>query len=215
MILFTNRFLSKPAGWFLASAFILLLGFVGITSLTASPQELERREARVQATYLAHLITFTRWSQDHLPKQGTSPKIVVHGSEQNGFVASLEYLISQSNIEIGGVSAQFIHHENAKSGNAMVEIKRGVQVVFIMPDSALDIKTIRKLSPSAVIFGFGRDFVTQGGGDVSFVASRNRVKLVLSENYFRRTSPKLSAKIANLKSVVEIIKNRSTRSSNE
>ncbi len=97
----------------------------------------------------------------------------------------------------------------------MAEIKRGVQVVFIMPDSALDIKTIRKLSPSAVIFGFGRDFVTQGGGDVSFVASRNRVKLVLSENYFRRTSPKLSAKIANLKSVVEIIKNRSTRSSNE
>jgi len=49
--------------------------------------------------------------------------------------------------------------------------------------------------------------VSQKGVDVSFVSSRNRVRLVLNENYFRRTSPKLSAKIANLKSVIEIIKN--------
>ena len=54
---------------------------------------------------------------------------------------------------------------------------------------------------------FGREFVTQKDGDVAFVSERNRVKLVLSDQYFRRTSPKLSAKIANLKSVVEIVGN--------
>ncbi len=215
MIITTNRFLSSPIRWLLVSAFVLLLGFGGITSLSASSQEIERREARVQATYITHLITFTRWSQDHLPKQGKLPTILILGSEQNGFVASLKYLLSQRNIEIGVVASRLFHFENPKSANGMEAIKSGAQVVFIMPDCPLDIKNIRKISPSAVIFGFGRGFVTQKGGDVSFISSHNRVKLILSENYFRRTSPKLSAKIANLKSVVEIIKNRAARSSTE
>jgi hypothetical protein len=206
VIIPANRFLSRPVRWLLVSAFILLLGFAGTTSLSASSQELERREARVQATYLTHLINFTRWSQDHLPQDGMVPEILVIGSDSDGFIASLKYLISQSNIEIGGVASQLVHRKNSQLKNVQAKLKKGMQVVFLMPDSRLDVATVRKLSPSAVIFGFGREFVTKTGGDVSFVSSRNRVKLVLSVEYFRRTSPKLSAKIANLKSVVEIIR---------
>jgi hypothetical protein len=76
----------------------------------------------------------------------------------------------------------------------------------MMPNSVLTPRVIRNLCPSAVVFGFGRQFVTKRSGDVAFVSERNRVKLVLRDQYFRRTSPKLSSKIANLKSVVEIVR---------
>jgi hypothetical protein len=204
MILLANRFRFQPK--FYLCIFAFFLGFSGTVSLNATTQELERREARVQATYLTHLINFTRWSHRHLPAQRKAPKILVIGTEKNGFIASVKYLISQTDIEIGGVTAKFIHFNNPADSNVRAELKKGIQVVFLMPNANIDVATVRDLSPSAVIFGFGRNFVTKEGGDGSFVSSRNRVKLVLGEIYFRRTSPKLSSKIANLKSVVEIIR---------
>ena len=182
---------------------ILLLGLSGTIVPDTFAQELERREARVQATYLTHLLNYTRWNRDHLPVAGQSPQILVIGSEQNGFIASLQYLLSQSGTKIGGVPVGNTH---ILSGNALTDLKKGAQVIVLMPDANLSLDVIKKHSPGAVVFAFGRDFVVQKGVDVSFVSTRNRVKLILSENYFRRTSPKLSAKIANLKSVIEIIK---------
>ena len=185
--------------------FVIILG-VGWTDRLKAASELERREARVQATYLTHLIEFTRWSESHLPKRGESPTILVLGDEKNGFIASLEFLLAQSDLRIGGRKPRFIHLSGDQSNRFRTEMSKGCQVVFLMPGSTIKVQEVRKLSPSAVIFGFGRDFVTVRGGDVGFVSARNRVKLILSDAYFRRTSPKLSAQIANLRSVVEIIR---------
>ena len=189
-----------------------LLGFASVSnSLYASTEEQQRREARVQATYLIHLINFTRWSEAHLPEAGKAPEILVIGDETNGLVASLRYLIAESKVKIGGSRANFLHFTNAQSESARRKLEQGSQVVLLLPNAMFAPSEIRKISPSAVLFGFGPDFVTKAGGDVSFISSRNRVKLTLSETYFRRTSPKLSSKIANLKSVVVIIpSNRSS-----
>lgn len=204
MFLFFNRFKPRPRTWLNTPLLVLLLGLTGTIIPDTYAQELERREARVQVTYLTHLLNYTRWNKDHLPVAGQSPKILVIGAERNGFIASLQYLLSQSDTKIGGISVKTSHVEN---GNALAELKKGAQVIVLMPDANLKLETIRKHSPSAVVFAFDRELVSQKGVDVSFVSSRNRVRLVLNENYFRRTSPKLSAKIANLKSVIEIIKN--------
>ena len=90
-------------------------------------------------------------------------------------------------------------------------ISKGCQLVYVLPGSSLTPGEIFQLSESAVVFGEERDFVAGKGGDVSFVTARNRVKLVVGEKYFRRTSPKLSSKLVNLKSVVEIIPSEGPR----
>ena len=186
-------------------AFVFTLGMSMNFKVEASTIEQQRREARVQATYLTHLVNFTTWSEEHLPDTGESPTILVLGQEKNGFVASLEYLISQSKVEVGGKPVQFEHLESQDQKPIRSKLSKGCQVVFIMPGSVLTPRVIRNRCPSAVVFGFGRQFVTKRSGDVAFVSERNRVKLVLHDKYFRRTSPKLSSKIANLKSVVEIV----------
>ena len=188
-------------------AFVFTLGMSMNFKVEAFTIEQQRREARVQATYLTHLVNFTTWSEDHLPDTGESPTILVLGQEKNGFVASLKYLIFQTKVEVGGKPVEFEHIESQDQKLLKSKLRKGYQVVFVMPNSVLSPKEIRNLCPSAVVFGFGRQFVTKRSGDVAFVSERNRVKLVLSDQYFRRTSPKLSAKIANLKSVVEIVGN--------
>ena len=91
-----------------------LVGFASLSnSLYASTEEQQRREARVQATYLIHLINFTRWSEAHSP-EGKAPEILVLGDETNGLVASLRYLIAESKVKIGGSRANFLHFTNGK-----------------------------------------------------------------------------------------------------
>jgi hypothetical protein len=185
----------------------LLLGVNGLCAQAQGPKasEQERRTARVQATYLSHLVNFTRWEKRHLPAENEAPKIVVVGNESRGFVDSLEFLIRQNALKIEGESVEFHHFDNSRKAEAREMLKQGCQLVYILPGSSFTPQEVTGLSESAVVFGEGRGFVTDKGGDVSFVTVRNRVKLVVSEKYFRRTSPKLSSKLVNLKSVVEII----------
>jgi hypothetical protein len=189
------------------AGFALLLGF-GMSELqaqTPKASEEERRTARVQATYLSHLVNFTRWEKRHLPEENEAPKIIVVGNESRGFVDSLEFLIKQNALRIEGELVEFQYFDNSKKAEARELLKKGAQLVYILPNSSFTPGEINELTESAVVFGEGREFVTEKGGDVSFVTVRNRVKLVVSEKYFRRTSPKLSSKLVNLKSVVEII----------
>ena len=162
--------------------------------------------ARVQATYLSHLVNFTRWEKRHLPEENEAPKIVVVGNENRSFVDSLEFLIKQNALRIEGQLVEFHYFENARHEEAreMFENK-GAQLIYVLPNSSFTPREINDLTESAVVFGEGREFVTDEGGDVSFITVRNRVKLVVGEKYFKRTSPKLSSKLVNLKSVVEII----------
>lgn len=183
---------------------VALLGFAVGPTLDAQVKELQRREARVQATYLTHLINFTMWSEEHLPREGKPPTILVLGNESNGFIASLRYLATQSGLKIGGQSPKFIHLKRSEAKLAQSILRKGCQFVFVMSNSSYKPKQINSLSKGAVVMGQGRIFVTKLKGDVSFIVAKNRVKIVVSESYFRRTSPKLSSKLANLKSVVEI-----------
>jgi len=208
---FTSRFkykLRARRSFVLLGGLSLLLGF-GTSSLQAQSvkaSEEERRTARVQATYLSHLVNFTRWEKRHLPAENEAPKIVVVGNESRGFVDSLEFLIKQNALRIEGELVEFHYFDNSRKDEAREMLKnKGAQLVYVLPNSSFTPQEINKLTESAVVFGEGREFVTDKGGDVSFVTVRNRVKLVVSEKYFRRTSPKLSSKLVNLKSVVEII----------
>jgi hypothetical protein len=186
-------------------ALLLGLGINGLHGQASKASEEERRTARVQATYLSHLVNFTRWEKRHLPEENEAPKIIVVGNESRGFVDSLQFLIRQNALRIGGELVEFYHFDDSKKAEAKEMIKKGCQLVYVLPNSSFTPREINELSESAVVFGEGREFVTEKGGDVSFVTVRNRVKLVVSEKYFRRTSPKLSSKLVNLKSVVEII----------
>lgn len=211
MSFITSRFKQKLRArrfFVLLGGLVLLLGF-GTSSLLAQStraSEEERRTARVQATYLTHLVNFTRWEKRHLPAEGESPKIIVVGNESRGFVDSLEFLIRQNALRIEGELVEFHYFENVRAKEVREMFKnKGAQLIYVLPNSSFTPREINDLTESAVVFGEGREFVTDKGGDVSFVTVRNRVKLVVSEKYFRRTSPKLSSKLVNLKSVVEII----------
>ena len=177
----------------------------GLQAQVPKASEEESRTARVQATYLSHLVNFTRWEKRHLPEENEAPKIIVVGNESRGFVDSLEFLIKQNALRIEGELVEFQYFDNSKKAEARERLKKGCQLVYVLPNSSFTPGEINELTESAVVFGEGREFVTEKGGDVSFVTVRNRVKLVVSEKYFRRTSPKLSSKLVNLKSVVEII----------
>lgn len=177
----------------------------GLQGQAPKASEEERRTARVQATYLTHLVNFTRWEERHLPEENEAPKIIVVGNESRGFSDSLKFLIRQKALRIEGELVEFKHFDNSKKDEAREMLKQGCQLVYVLPGSSFTPQEINELCESAVVFGESREFVTEKGGDVSFVTSRNRVKLVVSEKYFRRTSPKLSSKLVNLKSVVEII----------
>ena len=210
MSFFKSRFKQKLRARrlfvFLAGLALLLgLGANELHAQSPKASEEERRTARVQATYLTHLVNFTRWEKRHLPEEKEAPKIIVVGNESKGFVDSLEFLIRQNALKIEGQSVEFYHFDNSKKAAAREMIKQGCQLVYVLPNSSFTPGEINELTDNAVVFGEGREFVTEKGGDVSFVTARNRVKLVVSEKYFRRTSPKLSSKLVNLKSVVEII----------
>ncbi len=211
MAFFTSRFKNKlraSRSFVLLVGLSLLLGF-GTSLLQAQlvrASEEERRTARVQATYLSHLVNFTRWEKRHLPAENEAPKIVVVGNESRGFVDSLEFLIKQNALSIEGELVEFHYFANARQEEARELLtSKGAQLVYLLPNSSFTPREINDLTESAVVFGEGREFVTDKGGDVSFFIARNRVKLVISDKYFRRTSPKLSSKLVNLKSVVEII----------
>ena len=211
MALFSSRLKQKLRArhsFVLLAGLSLLYGF-GSSSLQAQSvraSEEERRMARVQATYLSHLVNFTRWEKRHLPEENEAPKIVVVGNENRSFVDSLEFLIKQNALRIEGQLVEFHYFENARHEEAREMFKnRGAQLIYVLPNSSFTPREINDLTESAVVFGEGREFVTDEGGDVSFITFRNRVKLVVGEKYFKRTSPKLSSKLVNLKSVVEII----------
>ena len=189
---------------FLFGNFLFLFALVGGTLSASTGSETDRRTARIKAAYLTHLVKFTYWQESHLPEAGEAPKIIILGEEGKGFVESLRFLVRQSALKIDDRLVELHHFNNQQGAEAKKMIKEGCQVVYLLKKSTFSVQEIKTLTFQAVVFGEERQFVVESGGDVSFVTARNRVKLVVSAKYFRRTSPKLSSKLANLKSVVEI-----------
>lgn len=195
---------SKIRFVFLLVHFLLLFAYGASAESSSTASERDRRTARIQAAYLTHLVKFTYWQESHLPEAGEAPKIIILGEEGKGFVESLRFLVRQSALKIDDRLVELHHFNNHQGVEAEKMIKGGCQVVYLLKNSTFSVPEIKSLTFQAVVFGEERKFVAESGGDVSFVTARNRVKLVVSAKYFRRTSPKLSSKLANLKSVVEI-----------
>ena len=76
--------------------------------------EQDRRNARVQATYIARLVTFIRWEQNET-EEIKDFKIVVIGDENLGLVQSLNFLVEQSNLSSDGPPVSVIHYPNSES----------------------------------------------------------------------------------------------------
>ena len=158
MSFITSRFKQKlraRRSFVLLGGLFLLLGF-GTSSLQAQStraSEEERRTARVQATYLTHLVNFTRWEERHLPAEGESPKIIVVGNESRGFVDSLEFLIKQNALRIEGELVEFNYFDNARKDEAMEMLKsKGAQLVYVLSNSSFTPLEINDWTESAVVF---------------------------------------------------------------
>lgn len=181
--------------------------FTGLTPLAAknSTSDEKRRIARVQATYLTHLINLTQWEKDHLPTPSQSAKVVILGEKENGFTESLDFLLEQSGITIEGKKIEILHFRNGDKIKANAALENKPQIVFFLSSSDYDPKKIRELTKHSLLVGNERKFVTELKGDIAFNYSRNRVRLVISKKALMRRSPKLNSQISRLRSVVEII----------
>ena len=197
-------FLQVRRSFVLLGFFVLLSGLTPIAAKNATSDD-KRRIGRVQATYLTHLINLTQWNKDHLPTPSQSPKIVILGDEENGFTESLEFLLEQSGIGIGGNKIEILHFRNGDKIKANAALENKPQIVFFLSSSNYDPKKMRELSKHSLFVGNGRKFITELKGDIAFNYSRNRVRLIISKLALTRRSPKLNSQISRLRSVVEII----------
>jgi hypothetical protein len=135
------------------SGFALLLGF-GMNELhaqSAKASEEERRTARVQATYLSHLVNFTRWEKRHLPEGNEAPKIIVVGNESRGFVDSLEFLIRQNTLRIEEQFVEFQYFDNSQKAEAREMLGKGCQLVYVLPNSSFTPGEINELTESKIL----------------------------------------------------------------
>ena len=101
------------------SSLLILLSFICLNMVSShalaqnkSTAE-DRRNARVQATYITRLVKFIRWEGNSTAEQ-ESFKIVVLGDENLGLVKSLNFLVEQSNLSADGHPVKVFHFPNIK-----------------------------------------------------------------------------------------------------
>lgn len=195
---------------FQGSVSFFLLGIVylnlSLCSLNAENKAMEedRRNARVQATYVIRLVNFIRWETNET-NQKEPFKIVVLGDENNGFVESLRFLVAQSQISSNNYSIEVFHFPNSESQAAISMIEKGSQFIYFTKDSELELEDISPIRRTALLISEGRKFVSEQKGCIAFEQSRNRIKMIVNEKCFRRRFLKLSPVLSSLRSVVEVV----------
>lgn len=167
--------------------------------------EEDRRNARVRATYVTRLVQFIRWDSNST-QQSDSFKIAVLGNENVGFVQSLKFLVSQSNINSNGHPVTVAHFLNSQREDALKYIKSGVHFIYFTQDSDLTVSELKPIRNGAMFLAEGRSFVVEGSGCIGFEKTRNRIKLIVNENCFRRRFAKVDPVLTSLRSVVEVVK---------
>ena len=207
MSLFKSRF----KYYLRASALLALFGIICVNfgSLSVSAQnkasEQDRRNARVQATYITRLVKFIRWDGNS-SKEDESFKIVILGNENLGFVNSLDFLVEQSNLSVEGNAVEVVHFPNSKFEQALKFISNGVHFIYFTNDCKYSLNDVLPVRNGALFIAEGRDFVVSKKGCIAFERSRNRIKLVVNETCFRRKFAKVNPVLTSLKSVVEVVK---------
>ena len=193
------------------STLLILLGVISLNigffdvSAQSKPTEEDRRNARVQATYITRLVKFIRW-EGNSTNQDESFKIVVLGNENLGFVRSLTFLVVQSNLSAEGHPVEVFHFSNDKMKDALKFINAGVHFIYFTQDCKYTMEGILPFRKGALYISEGRDFVVADRGCIAFQKTRNRIKLVVNETCFRRKFAKVNPVLTSLKSVVEVVK---------
>ena len=208
-----SRFIRFLKGGYFYAVFgilVLVAGVTNVSSMSNSRDE-QRRVAAIKATYLTHLINFTHWNKESTINNKTLPKILIIGKDSHGLVESFRFLADRTKLSIQNREVEILHFEK-ESISECLKLVRSIKpkVIFLLPSSQLQIKEVRKLSLDSLIIGNGPSEVLKNGADISFVYSKNRVRLSVSEKLFTGESPKLSSRLSILRNVLEIIpeKNR-------
>jgi hypothetical protein len=181
----------------------LNVGFWDVKAKSKSTEE-DRRNARVQATYITRLVKFIHW-EGNSTNEEESFKIVVLGNENLGFVRSLNFLVEQSNLSADGHPVEVVHFTNDKMKDALEFINTGVHFIYFTQDCKYTMEDVLPFRKGALYISEGRDFVVVDKGCIAFERTRNRLKLVVNETCFRRKFAKVNPVLTSLKSVIEVI----------
>ena len=190
MSLFNSKFQTITGGrlkFVFLGIFVMLIGVCPVVSMPDAVDE-KRRIARLKATYLIHLIKFSKWSPEDLPKNDQAPKILILGDDGNGLVDAFKFLASQSTLKIQNNKVDIMHFENDQKKEAIEKFIEKPQLVYILSDSVYKFNELKNLSPKSLFIGNGREMVVKSGGDISFLYSKNRVRLIVSKRVFTRIS---------------------------
>lgn len=206
MTFLKSRLKFKTKAWALSTLLVLFGLFSGNPALCGESKKVEedRRNARVLATYVTRLVQFIRWDSNST-QQSDSFKIVVLGNENVGFTQSLKFLVSQSNLNSNGHAVTVAHFLNSQREDALKYIKSGVHFIYFTQDSDLTVSELEPIRNGAMFLAEGRSFVVEGSGCIGFEKTRNRIKLVVNEDCFRRRFAKVDPVLASLRSVVEVV----------
>jgi hypothetical protein len=169
-----------------------------------SSYEEDRRNARVQASYITRLVKCIRWEENSTESQKNF-KIVVLGDETDGLVNSLSFLVEQSNLSSETHFIEVFHYPNSKSEEAIDFITTGTNFVYFTQDSILTVKDVTPYRNGALLLSQGRKFVELERGCIAFEKKKNRVKLIVNTRAFTRKISHVSPPFTSLKSVVEVV----------
>lgn len=206
MSLFKNRFKFYLRASVLLGLFATICLDFGSLALSGQNKvtEQDRRNARVQASYITRLVKFIRWD-DNRTAESNKFKIVVIGDENFGLVKSLEFLVQQSNLSVGSLPIQVIHYPNSKANEALEFINKGTEFVYFTRDCVLTTKDVTPIRNGALMLSEGREFVENQKGCIAFEQTRNRIKLIVNEDCFKRRFAKVDPVLTSLRSVVEVV----------
>ena len=198
-----NKLTQGSVSFFLLGIVYLNLGLYSLNAENKAMAE-NRKNARVQATYVIRLVNFIRWETNETIQKEPF-KIVVLGDENNGFVESLRFLVAQSQISSNDLPIEVFHFPNSESQSAISMIERGSQFIYFTKDSELKLEDIYPVRMTALLISEGRKFVSEQKGCIAFEQSRNRIKMIVNKKCFRRRFLKLSPVLSSLRSVVEVV----------
>lgn len=193
------------------SVSLFLLGVICVNfavlqaNATVSGAEEDRKNARVQASYMTKLVKFIRWDENSSEEQKNF-KIVVVGDENTGFVSSLSFLVEQSNLSSDTQFIEVFHYPNSKSEEAINFITKGTNFVYFTKNSILRVVDVTPYRNGALLISQGREFVELERGCMAFEKTKNRIKLIINEKCFKKKFANVNPALISMKSVVEVVK---------
>ncbi len=184
----------------------LLAWGTGSTAYGSQPpsNEEQRREAHFMAAYLAHLLRFSTWDEADLPPEGKTVGLAVIGDDNHQFAQALLFLIDELDITLQGRSIKVFSLARIPDADEEEEIFKGCAVVYFLESENERWSECTLCEKKGVLaVGEGAKYA-QEGACVSFVRSRNRIRLLVNREGYSSRNLKISSKLFKLRSAVEV-----------